>query len=189
VERMPELWPRVPTQAQLERRALAADVERERAALGDHAALLTPESDLPLAREIGAMLAERAARGTAPVTLPAHLSTSALGALRRDREAFADHIRRPMPVEPTVAAQRGSSLHVWIEQQYGHTMLIDDDELAQEILGPEEEGRAAAAANELAELKARFAASEWARRTPIAIEVDVELPVGGVTIRSRIDAV
>lgn len=189
VERMPELWPRVPTQAQLERRALAADVERERAALGDHAALLTPESDLPLAREIGAMLAERAARGTAPVTLPAHLSTSALVALRRDREAFADHIRRPMPVEPTVAAQRGSSLHVWIEQQYGHTMLIDDDELAQEILGPEEEGRAAAAANELAELKARFAASEWARRTPIAIEVDVELPVGGVTIRSRIDAV
>ena len=189
VERAPQAWPRAASAVQRERRMLAEDVRTAGAALADPAALLSADSELPLAREIGAMLAERAARGTAPVTLPAHLSTSALVALRRDRQAFADHIRRPMPSEPTVAAQRGSTLHAWIEQQFGHTMLLDDDELAQGILGPDEEGPAPSAAAELAELKRRFAASEWAGRIPIAIEVDVELPVGGVTIRSRIDAV
>lgn len=189
VERMPELWPRVPTEVQLARRELAAEVAREGEALADPAELLARDSELPLAKEIGAMLAERAARGTAPVTLPTHLSTSALVALRRDREAFADHIRRPMPAEPTLAAQRGSTLHAWIEQQFGRAMLMDDDELALGILGPDEEGPVATAAAELAQLKERFAASEWARRSPIAIEVDVELPIEGVTIRSRIDAV
>ena len=116
--------------------------------------------------------------------MPAHLSTSALVALRRDREAFAAQLRRPMPAEPTFAAHRGSALHAWIERHYGHTMLMDDDALAEGILGPDERGDA-----DLATLKRTFAASEWARRTPTAIEVDVELPVGGVTIRSRIDAV
>jgi DNA helicase-2/ATP-dependent DNA helicase PcrA len=38
-------------------------------------------------------------------------------------------------------------------------------------------------------LKATFLTSEWAARTPSHVEADVELPVGGVTIRSRIDAV
>jgi len=42
---------------------------------------------------------------------------------------------------------------------------------------------------ELAALQARFLASEWASRTPVAVEVDVETPVGDVTIRCRIDAV
>ena len=41
----------------------------------------------------------------------------------------------------------------------------------------------------LAALQARFLASEWASRTPVAVEVDVETPVGGVTVRCRIDAV
>jgi DNA helicase-2/ATP-dependent DNA helicase PcrA len=44
-------------------------------------------------------------------------------------------------------------------------------------------------AAELDVLKQTFAASEWAARTPTHIEADVELPVGPVTVRSRIDAV
>jgi DNA helicase-2/ATP-dependent DNA helicase PcrA len=189
VERAPQVWPRAMSPVQRERRTLAAEVGTEGAALADPAEFLSPDSDLPLAREICAMLAERAARGRAPVTLPAHLSTSAVVALRRDRQAFADHLRRPMPTEPTVAAQRGSALHAWIEQQFGHTMLLDDDVLASGILGPDEDTVSRAAGAELDALKKRFGSSEWARRTPIAIEVDVELPIAGVTIRSRIDAV
>ena len=42
---------------------------------------------------------------------------------------------------------------------------------------------------DLAALQERFLASEWAARAPIAVEVDVETPVGGVVLRSRIDAV
>jgi DNA helicase-2/ATP-dependent DNA helicase PcrA len=191
-ERAPGVWPRPVTSAQAQRRELAALVEsliRERADSADGPSLAALEREVPLAREIAAMLAERASRGVDPVSLPHHLSTSALVSLARDRDAFADHVRRPMPTEPTVAAQRGSALHAWIEQQFGHTMLLDDDLLASGILGPDEETARGAVASELDALKARFAGSEWARRTPIAIEVDVELPVGGVTIRSRIDAV
>jgi len=124
------------------------------------------------------MLAERASRSerAGEVALPAHLSTSALVAMRRDRESFARHVRRPIPVEPTAAAHRGTALHAWIEARYGHVPLWDDED------GDDD-------AAELGVLKATFLASEWAARTPTHVEADVELPVGGVTVRSRIDAV
>lgn len=167
------VWPRVETAARRHRRSLAAAV-----------AAAEPGADrpetLPLAAEIAAMLAERAARetDTGDVPLPAHLSTSALVAMSRDREAFARQLRRPLPQEPTAAAHRGSTLHTWIESQYGEVPLLEDDDL-----GPGEDDA------DLDALKATFLASEWAARTPSHVEVDVEMPVGGVSIRSRIDAV
>ncbi len=172
-------WPPAPTAAQQARREVALRVEAALAA-GQGG----PSEDLPWVRELSAMLAERAARRSQPVELPAHLATSALVALRRDREAFMAHVRRPMPAEPTFAAQQGSELHHWIERHFGHVTLLDDDDLASGVLGPDESGD-----RHLDRLKATFEASEWAVRTPTAIEVDVELPVGGVTVRSRIDAV
>jgi hypothetical protein len=38
-------------------------------------------------------------------------------------------------------------------------------------------------------MKERFLASEWARRTPIAIEIAIETTVAEMAIRGRIDAV
>src|SRR5690606_10158706 len=150
----------------------------------DESAKLGPASgawdeSLPGGTEVAAMLAERAKRGTRGVELPAHLSTSALVAIRRDRQAFLDLVRRPMPQEPTVAAHRGSALHAWIEAHYGKVPLIEADDL-----GPEEEG-----ADDLEALKRTWEASEWANRIPTDVEVDVELPVAGRVVRSRIDAV
>ncbi len=173
-------WPRHVTPAQAMRRALADAVNHvppgQAPAIGEAAS--------PLVKHLAAMLEERASRAQVTVEMPAHLSTSALVSLRRDKDAFEAQLRRPMPSEPTFAAHRGSALHAWIERQFGHTTLLDDDDLVQGILGPDE-----TADTDLAALKATFEASEWARRTPIAIEVDVELPVGTTTIRSRIDAV
>jgi DNA helicase-2/ATP-dependent DNA helicase PcrA len=139
----------------------------------------TWDQDLPLAREISAMLAERAdrTRGTGQIELPSHVSTSALVAMSRDRAEFAAQLRRPVPVEPTSAAHRGSALHAWIEARYGHVPLWEDEDADDD------------AAGELDALKATFLASEWATRTPTHVEADVELPVGSVTVRSRIDAV
>jgi len=171
------MWPAAPTAAQLARRELATEVLAAAEGLGPDA----PAWDaLPLGREIGAMLAERRERerGVGDVAMPAHLSTSALVALRRDPEAFTAQLRRPLPAEPTPAARRGSLLHGWIEAQYGHTPLIALDDL-----GPDEDDA------DLDALKDAFARSAWARRTPSHIEVDVEVPIAGVTIRSRIDAV
>jgi DNA helicase-2/ATP-dependent DNA helicase PcrA len=106
------------------------------------------------------------------------LSTSALVALRRDRDAFAMQLRRPVPAPPTDAAQRGSAMHAWIEQQYGHVPLFEV-----------EEAEGSPQAVDLEQLKATFLRSVWIGRVPTDIEVDVEIPLGGVTIRSRIDAV
>lgn len=168
-------WPRQATAAQAARRALAEAVIRADGAAGTGG--WSP--DLPLAREVAVMLAERQSRsaGAGEVTMPAHLSTSALVAMRRDRDAFARHVRRPVPVEPTASAHTGSALHAWIEARFGHVPLWEDDEA--------DDGDAA----QLEALKETFLASEWAPRTPSHVEADVEIPLGGVTIRSRIDAV
>jgi len=167
-------WPREPSERDRERRALAAMVSQER---GSDARW----EKLPYGQTIAAMLAERAERraGTGALELPRHLSTSALVALRRDRAAFLDQLRRPMPQEPTLAAHRGSALHAWIESHFGTVALLEPADL-----GPDED-----AAADLEALKRTWEASEWADRTPSDVEVDVELPIAGTVIRSRIDAV
>jgi len=166
-------WPRGADAIDASRRELAARVEAARGREDDW-------DSLPFGDAISAMLTERAQRRAAnrAVTLPAHLSTSALVSLRRDREAFAAAVRRPMPAEPTAAAHLGTALHAWIESQFGRVPLIGADDW-----GPGEEQI------DLARLKEVWSGSEWAGRIPSDIEVDVEVPLGSVTIRSRIDAV
>lgn len=179
-------WPPAATPRQASRRALANEVF---AALdSQHAEAMSPadspwppagvSAGEPLVDAITAMLAESTARKLLAdqVEFPSHLSTSALVALRRDGEAFALQVRRPIPVEPTVAARTGSALHAWIESHYGHIALWEDQELG-------------AVDQHLEELKRAFLASPWASRTPSHVEADVELPLAGLTIRSRIDAV
>ncbi|MDN4474944.1 ATP-dependent DNA helicase [Demequina sp. SYSU T00192] len=182
VEQVRADWPPAPTPAQIARRALAGAVSGAMVA-GAEAGQDPADARwdrLPLGREIAAMLEERRERerGVGDVALPAHLSTSGLVSLRRDREAFTAQLRRPLPAEPTPAARRGSLLHAWIEAQYGHVPLLSLDDL-----GPGEDEA------DLEALKDAFARSAWAGRTPSHIEVDVEVPLRGVTIRSRIDAV
>jgi DNA helicase-2/ATP-dependent DNA helicase PcrA len=43
--------------------------------------------------------------------------------------------------------------------------------------------------SELAALKANFEASEWADRTPVAVEVPFEMTFGATVVRGRMDAV
>jgi len=187
-------WPTPASATQLRRRLLASEV---RSAMEQVKAVTACEPEtsedrlhwedkldwddkLPLAAEVTAMLAERDSRRARVVSVetPAHLSTSALVALRRDRDAFAMQLRRPVPAPPTDAAQRGSAMHAWIEQQYGHVPLFEV-----------EEAEGSPQAVDLEQLKATFLRSVWIGRVPTDIEVDVEIPLGGVTIRSRIDAV
>ncbi|MFV0633455.1 UvrD-helicase domain-containing protein [Demequina sp.] len=172
-------WPAPPTAEQQRRRALAQQV---RVAMTDPEALAVPWADLPWGADIEAMLAERASRSgrASTVPLPGHLTASHLVAIQRDRQAFADQLRRPVPQEPTLAAARGNALHQWIEERYGRPVLLEPDEVLE---------RDHVDADHLAGLRAAFENSEWAGRQPTDIEVRVEMPIGGVTIRSRIDAV
>nr|WP_297425467.1 ATP-dependent DNA helicase [uncultured Actinotalea sp.] len=124
---------------------------------------------------------QRAERST--VGLPAHLSASAVVRLAADRQEFARQLRRPVPTAPSVHARRGTAFHAWVEQWFGRAALVDLDALP----GADDDSATDDAA--LAALQRTFLASQWAARTPLAIEVDVETPVGGLVVRSRIDAV
>jgi DNA helicase-2/ATP-dependent DNA helicase PcrA len=138
----------------------------------------------PVAREVDLLLAERDTARTArlEVDLPAHLSASRLVALAADPVALAGRLRRPVPEPPSPQARRGSSFHAWLERRYSAAALVEVDDLpgAADDADPDAD---------LAALQAAFLASEWAARTPEAVEVAVETPVAGVVVRGRIDAV
>ena len=131
------------------------------------------------------LLAEREAAArprAASVALPAHLSASALVALARDEDEFASQLRRPMPQPPSRALRRGTTFHAWVEQHYGAAAMVDVLDLP---------GRADAAVDDpdLPELQSRFLASEWAARTPVEVELSLEVVVAGRAVRGRVDAV
>lgn len=129
------------------------------------------------------LLAERADRAGRDVALPAHVSASALVRLASGRDEFALHLRRPVPSEPTVHARRGTQFHLWAERYFTSASLLDVEDLPgadDTDLDPDQD---------LESLQRTFLASSWAARTPLAVEVDVETPVGATVLRSRIDAV
>jgi DNA helicase-2/ATP-dependent DNA helicase PcrA len=131
------------------------------------------------------LLAERW-RGASPDTgieLPAHLSASALVRLSADPQGFANSLRRPIPVEPSAQARRGTEFHAWVESHFAAPALVDVDDL------PGMDDDLVAADIDLGGLRSMFLGSPWADRGPIAIEVDIETPVAGYLLRSRIDAV
>ncbi|BCL13817.1 ATP-dependent helicase [Micromonospora sagamiensis] len=138
-------------------------------------------------READLLLAERAealrGAGTVEVTLPEHLSVSQLVALRRDPEALARTLRRPLPTPPNPYARRGTAFHTWLEQRFGADRLLDVDEL------PGAADADAAPDGELLALQERFLASEWADRVPLEVEVPFATVIAGVVVRGRMDAV
>jgi len=139
------------------------------------------------ARDASLLLAERAARrghAAIPVDLPSRLSVSSLVSLARDPAEFARSVRRPMPRPPAVQARRGTAFHRWLEARFGQQHLVDPDDLP---------GAADAWVDaddaELAALRERFAAGEWASRVPAEVEVPFETLIGDRLVRGRIDAV
>jgi DNA helicase-2/ATP-dependent DNA helicase PcrA len=168
------------------RPALTAAAERVRAATAsERAEGVQDDPDYQRwAYEAALLLADR--ERTAPsydVRLPAHLSVSQLVMLRRDPARLARSLRRPLPVRPQPLARRGTAFHRWIEEHYGTARLLDIDELP----GAADEG--AAPDSELSALQEAFLASEWAARSPVAVEVPFTAVVAGVVLRGRMDAV
>jgi DNA helicase-2/ATP-dependent DNA helicase PcrA len=138
-------------------------------------------------REATLLLAEREERarrdGPLEVALPPHLSVSQLVVLRRDPQALARSLRRPLPQRPAPYARRGTAFHAWLEQRFGSARLIDVDEL------PGAADDDAAGDEELLALQEAFLTGEWADRTPVEVEVPFATTIGGVVVRGRMDAV
>jgi DNA helicase-2/ATP-dependent DNA helicase PcrA len=117
------------------------------------------------------------------VSLPRHLSTSALVSLAEDPVAFAQGLRRPMPEPPALAARQGTAFHAWVEQHYARAAIVD----ILDLPGASDEAPADDAG--LPRLKENFLASEWAQRIPVEIETPLETVIDGIAVRGRVDAV
>jgi len=165
-------------------RATAASVDAARAAgAGAATGVLRDAGGCDLVLLARTLLTERGERASREVEMPAHVSASGLVRLADDRAGFALQLRRPVPQQPTVHARRGTRFHEWVERFFTSSSLVDVDDL------PGAEDGEIAPDVDLETLRQRFLDSPWAARAPLAVEVDVETPVAGVMLRSRIDAV
>ncbi|WP_082812443.1 ATP-dependent DNA helicase [Cellulomonas timonensis] len=125
----------------------------------------------------------RTQRPPTDVELPAHLSASAVARLASAPQEFARALRRPVPLEPSPQARRGTAFHAWVEGWFGASSLVDLDDLP----GADDDSVAVDADQKA--LREAFLATEWAQRTPLQVEVDIETVVAGYVLRSRVDAV
>jgi DNA helicase II / ATP-dependent DNA helicase PcrA len=136
------------------------------------------------ASDVDALLAERARATTPPArALPSQLSVSGLVDLARDPEGAMQRLVHRLPTRPDPHALLGNAFHSWVQQFYGTEWLFDLGDLpgaADADLGHPEE---------LTTLQAAFTRSPWAARTPLAVEVPFEMPIGDTVVRGRIDAV
>lgn len=137
-------------------------------------------------RLVDVLLAERARTATRP--MPTHLSASQVVSLADDTSSALRDLARPVPGRPVRQARRGSRFHEWVEARSGPRQgLFEPDELigAGDDTDPGD--------TELAVLRARFEASEWADAEVVGVEVPfampVDLPAGRVVLRGRVDAV
>ncbi len=136
------------------------------------------------AADVDALLAERAGSQRRPArALPSQVSVSGLVDLARDPAAAAQRLVHRLPTRPDPHASLGTAFHGWVQQFYGADSLFDLGDLpgaADSGIGDIEE---------LAALQATFAESRWAARTPVAVEVPFDMPIGDTVVRGRIDAV
>jgi DNA helicase-2/ATP-dependent DNA helicase PcrA len=88
-----------------------------------------------------------------------------------------------MPAAPSLAARRGTAFHAWVEQHFARAAFVDLLDL------PGSADQEPAEDQELPMMKERFLASEWACRSPEAIEIAIDTTVAQMSIRGRIDAV
>lgn len=130
-----------------------------------------------LAEERGARSSERV------VQLPDAVSASTWIRAQSHPNEVAAALARPMPVEPSRAAHRGTVVHAWIESRLGQQTLLDPFDLpgaADDDITTDEAIEA---------LQAAFEASPFADRAPVATERAFAVLINGRVVRGRIDAV
>jgi len=136
------------------------------------------------AADVDALLAERARSECPPArVLPSQVSVSGLVDLARDPAAATQRLVHRLPTRPDPHALLGNAFHAWVQQFYGADSLFDLGDLpgaADSDVGDTQQ---------LTALQAAFAESRWAARTPVAVEVPFEMPIGDTVVRGRIDAV
>ena len=175
------IWPADPLAAR------RGDVERGAALVAEAMSVDTATTSADIdgwVADVDALLAERARSARPPArAMPSQLSVSGLVDLARDRQGAAQRLAHRLPARPDPHALLGNAFHAWVQQFYGTEWLFDLADLpgaADSDVGDTQE---------LAALQTAFTCSRWAARTPVAVEVPFEMPIGETVIRGRIDAV
>jgi DNA helicase-2/ATP-dependent DNA helicase PcrA len=178
-----QVWPRDPLAAR--RQIFDASVHQVRAAKPVDVTAIKSEDAVIASwlEDSEALIAEVAELRTESraIPRPMRMSPSSIIAMKRDPEAFALSIRRPMPRARDEYSSRGTAFHLWVEKHLRGNSIFDDEDF--DLLQPIEEDRT------LEELKASWLKSEWADRNAHAVEVPFETVIAGTLVRGRIDAI
>jgi DNA helicase-2/ATP-dependent DNA helicase PcrA len=99
-----------------------------------------------------------------------------------------------MPQRPYRATRIGTLFHAWVEHRAtgeGDASAIDDAWLGETRAHASASGESItdATAERLRELQATFEASEWGGRKPIAVELELHLPIDEHVFVCKLDAV
>ncbi|MGA1329094.1 MAG: UvrD-helicase domain-containing protein [Candidatus Nanopelagicales bacterium] len=114
------------------------------------------------------------------VQLPSLVTATGLIKAIEAPEKFAQDFFRPLPTAPNRGSNFGTAIHRKIEKYYNEAALFDLDELRDQPKILEIDAATAFAA---------FESSKYAKLPAIAIEQSFQLPIGGILVSGRIDAV
>ena len=149
-----------------------------------------------LADELRLLLEDRRRRleGPGAPTIPARVPASRFKDYVDDPAAVAEQLRRPMPQRPYRATRIGTLFHAWVEHRAtgeGDASAIDDAWLGETQAHAAASGESItdATAERLRALQATFEASEWGGRKPIAVELELHLPIDEHVFVCKLDAV
>ncbi|MFD4420847.1 ATP-dependent DNA helicase [Agromyces sp. NPDC058484] len=151
-----------------------------------------------LADELRLLLEDRRRRleGSGAPPIPARVPASRFKDYVDDPSAVAEQLRRPMPQRPYRATRIGTLFHAWVEHRstgLGEASAIDDawPDVTSEAGTDDRDGYilADASPDRLRALQATFEASEWGGRRPIAVELELHLPIEEHVFVCKLDAV
>lgn len=192
-----QVWPLDPLGERHDRVHAAADVVRV-AAERPSGAGIGPR----LADELRLLLEDRRRRFEGPEApaIPARVPASRFKDYVDDPAAVAEQLRRPMPQRPYRATRLGTLFHAWVEHRAtgeGEASAMDEAWLGSEAEARFEAGGDPTSPQSIAELTAErlhalqttFEASEWGGRKPIAVELELHLPIGEHVFVCKLDAV
>lgn len=114
------------------------------------------------------------------LVIPVRVPASSLEKWVADPAAMRASLRRPLPHKPHLSALRGTRFHEWVEQHFdsgvGAPLLSLDDEVTDDPV-------------DVIDWIEAFERSPFVSLTPIAIEKELHLPLGGHIVICKIDAV
>ena len=146
----------------------------------------------PWDSEIDLLLAERERRTNSDIEipLPERIPASRFKDFIEDPQAVARSLRRPLPERPYRATALGTLFHSWVEARSAVSTHIDlVDSHPGELDGMDDSALVSADEATLRALKETFERSQWATRKPVAVELEVNVPLGNSIIICKIDAI